>query len=110
MTKTEEANAATNEKCIPKKMYSEKKICKIAFWNKQKWLNKELIMWSKLLRKNMASCLVGQLWKMINFNCKKISDRMEPSQPTFTISSQLSNYAGPLPQNANANGPVHQRR
>ena len=25
MTKTEETNAATNEKCIPKKMYSEKK-------------------------------------------------------------------------------------
>ena len=25
-------------------------LCKIAFWNKQNWLNKELIVWSGLAR------------------------------------------------------------
>ena len=25
-------------------------LCKIAFWNKQKWLNKKLIIWSELPR------------------------------------------------------------
>ena len=29
-------------------------LCKIAFWNKQKWLNKELIIWNEL------ACEVGQ--------------------------------------------------
>ena len=29
-------------------------LCKIAFWNKQKWLNKELIIWSRLPSKKAA--------------------------------------------------------
>ena len=47
--KTREKNNATSENCIPRKMSSKFQnpgfniLCKIAFWNKQKWLNKELI-------------------------------------------------------------------
>ena len=47
-------NVATNENCILRKMglkfqnSSFNILCKIAFWDKQKWLNKELIIWSKL--------------------------------------------------------------
>ena len=54
--KTREKNVATNENCILRKMDlkfqnpSLKILCKIAFWNKQKRLNKELIMWSGLPR------------------------------------------------------------
>ena len=34
---------------------------------------------------------------MINFICKKTSDRMDPSQPVFTICmSQLGKHASPL--------------
>ena len=46
----------TNENCILRKMGLKFRnpsfsiLWKIAFWNKQKWLNKELIIWSKLLR------------------------------------------------------------
>ena len=48
-TKTRKINVTTNENCILKKMSSKFKnpsfniLCEIAFWNKQKWLNKELI-------------------------------------------------------------------
>ena len=61
-------------------------------WHNQKWLNKELIIWSRLPREKgkKAVCLEGQSLKMINLICKKIADRMEPSQPAFTILSQLS--------------------
>ena len=44
-----------------------------------------------------TACLVGQPGKIINFICMKISDHMEPSQAAFTIPSQLSKQAGPLP-------------
>ena len=50
----EKKNAATNENCILGKMGLKFQkpgfniLCKIAFWNKQKWLNKELIIWSRL--------------------------------------------------------------
>ena len=37
--------------------------------------------------------------KMIKFICKKISDWMEPSQPAFTIPSQLGRLDRPLPYN-----------
>ena len=56
MTKTKEKNAATNYNCILKKMglkfqnLSFNILCKIAFCDKQKWQNKELIIWSKLHR------------------------------------------------------------
>ena len=58
-------NVATNENCILRKMGlkfqnpSFSMLCKIAFWNKQKWLNKELIIWSRLPGKK-AACLMGQ--------------------------------------------------
>ena len=48
-------NVATNENCILRKMvlkfqnHSFNILYKIAFWNNQKWLNKELIIWSGLL-------------------------------------------------------------
>ena len=33
---------------------------KLAFWNKQKWLNKELITWSGKKAGKKAACLMGQ--------------------------------------------------
>ena len=45
-----------------------------------------------------AVCLVGQPWKMINSIRKKISDCMEPSQPTFIPPSQLGRHADSLLQ------------
>ena len=54
ISKTREKIVATNENCILRKMglkfqNTNFKI-QIAFWNKQKWLNKELIIWSGLPR------------------------------------------------------------
>ena len=46
-----------------------------------------------------AACLVGQSWT--------ISDRMELSQPAFTIPCQLGKHASPLPRNANPGRPAH---
>ena len=49
-------NVATNENCILRKMSlkfqnpSFNILCKIAFWNKQNWLNKKLTIWSELPR------------------------------------------------------------
>ena len=48
--------------------------------------------------------------KMTNSICKKISDRMEPSQSALIIPSQLGKCAGPLPYNANPGAPASQRR
>ena len=54
ITKTREKNVATNENCILRKMglkfqnSSFNILCKIAFWNQQKWLSKELIIWRGL--------------------------------------------------------------
>ena len=61
-------------------------------WNNQKWLNKELMIWSLLPTEKgkKATYLEGQPLKMINLICTKIADHMEPSQPAFTILSQLS--------------------
>ena len=66
-----------------------------AFRNKQKWLNKELIIWSGLPGKK-AACLMGQPCKMINFFCKKISDCIETSQSAFYTPSQLGKRTSPL--------------
>ena len=66
-----------------------------AFRNKQKWLNKELIIWSRLPGK-MPACLMGQPCKMINFFCKKISDCIETSQSAFYTPSQLGKRTSPL--------------
>ena len=38
------------------------------------------------------------------------NNRMEQSQPAFTIPSQLGKHASPLPENANSGGPAHERR
>ena len=52
--KTREKNVATNKNCILRKMGlkfqspSFNILFKIAFWNKQKKMNKELIIWSGL--------------------------------------------------------------
>ena len=52
--KTREKNVATNKKCILRKMGPKFQnpsfniLFKIAFWNKQKKMNKELIIWSGL--------------------------------------------------------------
>ena len=52
--KTREKNFATNENCILRKMALKFQdpnfniLCGITFWNKQKCLNKELIIWSGL--------------------------------------------------------------
>ena len=86
--KTREKNNATSENCIPRKMSSKFQnpsfniLCKIAFWNKQKWLNKELIG--------------GTALKNDKFHLQENSDRMELRQPEFTIPSQLSKHACPL--------------
>ena len=54
--KTKERNVATNENCILKKIGLKLQnpsfniLCKIPFWNKQKWLNKVLIISSGLPR------------------------------------------------------------
>ena len=54
----EKTLVATNENCILRKMGLKfhnpgfNLLCKIAFWNKQKWLNKELIIWSGLREKD----------------------------------------------------------
>ena len=53
-------------------------LCKIALWNKQMWLSKELIIWSRLPRQK-DSRFNGAALKMINFIYKKISDWMEPN-------------------------------
>ena len=41
-------------------------------------------------KREKATYLEGQPLKMINLICTKIADHMEPSQPAFTILSQLS--------------------
>ena len=56
LTKTRQNNVETNENCILRKMGVKFKnssfniLCKIAFWYKQNWLNKELIIWRKKWR------------------------------------------------------------
>ena len=42
-----------------------------------------------------TACLMVKPLKMINFICKKISDRMEPNQLAFNILSQLGRLANP---------------
>ena len=92
--KTREENVATNENCFLRKMGlkfqnpSFNTLFKIAFWKKQKRLNKELIIW------NGVACLMEQPCKMINSIWKKIFDRLEPIQPAFTMLGQL---ASPFP-------------
>ena len=54
--------------------------------------------------------LVGQPKKILNFISKRISDHMEPSQPTFTNPSQSGKGADSLPYNCNPGGPAHQIR
>ena len=71
-------------------------LCKITLWNKQNGLNKELIIWSGLLRWK-AACLVWQSWKMINLICKKMSDRKEPTQPVFANTNQRGKHVSPFP-------------
>ena len=50
--KTSVKNISFNENCILKKIGLKlqnptfNSLCKIAFWNKQKWLNKLLIIWT----------------------------------------------------------------
>ena len=74
---------------------------KIAFWNKQKGLNEELILWRRWPCKR-DSLFSGTAWKNgKSFIRKKISDYMEPSQPTLSIPSQPSKRAGLLPCNRN---------
>ena len=96
MTSTREENVTTSKNCILKEMGLKfqkvyfKILCEIAFWNKQKWLNKELIVWMGLTH------LVDHSGKMINFICKKISDLMETSQPASIISGQPDKRNGPL--------------
>ena len=83
MTNTREENVTTCKNCILKEMGLKfqkayfKILCQIAFWNKQKWLNKELIVWMGLTH------LVDHSGKMINFICKKISDLMETKPACF---------------------------
>ena len=54
-TKTRGNNDAANKNCILRKMDLKfqnlkfKTLCKIHFWNKQKWLNKEVIISGGLL-------------------------------------------------------------
>ena len=54
--KTREKNVSTNENCILRKMGLKFQdtnfniLCEITFWNRQKWLNKELVIWSSLFR------------------------------------------------------------
>ena len=61
----ERKSVATNENCILRKIslkfknHSFNVLWKIAFWNKQKWLNRELIIWSEFSGK-IAACLMGQ--------------------------------------------------
>ena len=56
ITKTRGENVATHKNCILRRMSSKfqnpsfKIFCKIAFLNKQKLLNKELILWRGLPR------------------------------------------------------------
>ena len=69
ITKTREKNVATNENWILRKMDLKFQnpnfviLRKLAFWNKQKWLNKELITWSGKKAGKKAACLMGQPWK-----------------------------------------------
>ena len=48
--------------------------------------------------------------EILNLICTKISDRMELSQPAFTIPSQLGQHACPRSENANPGRPAGQRR
>ena len=73
-------------------------LCEIAFWDEQKWLNKELIIWSGLARKT-GSLFDGTSWKNDKFLIA-----WKPSQTVFTISSQPGKPAGPLPYNPNPGG------
>ena len=52
--------------------------------------------------------LVGQPGKIISFE-RKFSNHTELSQPDFTIPSQPSKQAGPLPDNHNPGKPAHQQ-
>ena len=54
VTKIREKDVASNENCTLRKTGlkfknpSFKTLSKKAFWNKQKWLNKDLIIWGRL--------------------------------------------------------------
>ena len=56
------------------------------------------------------SSFSGTTWKKVKFIREKISDHMDTSQPAFTIPSQSSKWAGPLPCNCNPGGRTHQMR
>ena len=78
ITKTREKNVATNENYILRKKSlkfqnpSFNILCKIAFWNKQKCLNKELIIWSGLPREKGSlflfarKFLIGGNWASLH--------------------------------------------
>ena len=52
---------------------------KIAFWNKQKWVNKELITWSGLARQLDEPAFCEKMGKNDKFHSQNISDHMEIS-------------------------------
>ena len=56
------------------------------------------------------SSFSGTAWKNVEFIREKISDHMETNQAAFTIPSQSSKGAGPLPCNCNPGGRAHQMR
>ena len=97
IAKIREKNIAANEKYILRKMGKFQTpsfiiLREIASRNKQKWLNEELLIWSRL-----PKWKGGTSFKNYEINLKKISDRLELSQPAFTIPSQPGKDACPLP-------------
>ena len=56
---------------------------KITFWSKQKWINKELIIWVWPVKQDSPFNA-----KMISFICIKISDQVKPREPAFIIAGQ----------------------
>ena len=114
ITKTTEKIVGTNEKCILRKMSLKfqnlilKFFCKIAFWTSKSSSIRSWFYGESCPGKN-ATCFVGQLWKMINFICKKSFYCMEQTQPIFTVPRQLCKDASPLPWNANPGRQVCQK-
>ena len=56
---------------------------KITFWNKQKRINKKLIIWVRPAKQDSPFNA-----KMISFICIKISDQLKSRQPAFIIAGQ----------------------
>ena len=98
ITRTIEKNNATNKNYILR----QKGLKFQNPWNKQNWMNKELIMWNGWPDKQ-DGLFSGTAWKN-KFNFWEIPDHIELNQPVFTIPRWPGKQTDPLPYNCNPDG------